>query len=78
MKNLLLNSLIILSVLCAVSCTHRGNARQGAGTPVVPQSAKPESTAKGTVSGTPGAVKNPGVNQAENDSIKQEKKKEKK
>lgn len=48
------------------------------GDSVAAQSARTESTEKGTVSGHPGAVKNPGANQAETDSIKKSKTKGKK
>lgn len=106
MKNLLFNSISVLSVLLILSCSYSNqNNTQTASddtvavsvedtTPVmVPdtakaisakgdsvgaQSSRVESTEPGTVNKHPGAVKNPGANQSETDSIKKAKTKGKK
>ncbi|MFC2102565.1 hypothetical protein ACFLS7_06180 [Bacteroidota bacterium] len=106
MKNLLFNSIVVLSVALIVSCSNSNqNSAQTAaedtvivaapdttpaktadttqavsakGDSAAAQSTRVESTEPGTVNKHPGAVKNPGANQSEIDSIKKAKSKKKK
>ncbi|MBE0646996.1 MAG: hypothetical protein IH596_04345 [Bacteroidales bacterium] len=106
MKNLLFNSISVLSVLLILSCSYSNqNSAQTAsgdtvaiasadttpiespdstqamavkGDSVAALSTRVESTEPGTVNKHPGAVKNPGANQSETDSIKKAKTKGKK
>jgi len=106
MKNLLFNSVLIVTVFLIASCSYSNQSSAenasddtitltaadttlvGAkdtiqviaakGDSVPAQSTRVESTEPGTVNKHPGAVHNPGANQAQTDSIKQAKTKGKK
>ncbi|MBL7138113.1 MAG: hypothetical protein ISS17_05025 [Bacteroidales bacterium] len=114
MRNLLYNSLLVLSVFLIISCSYSNQANSetaavdttalsspdttltvtvdttlvvtgepvhslaARGDSVAAQSTRVESTEPGTTSKHPGAIKNPGPDQAQTDSIKKAKTKGKK